>query len=93
MFTFEAPEPQLLQRFAFSFLTSVTGSRRNTSDGQPAQCHTIKDCAVGEYCIQQRCTYSLTSYHDAYGTGLEYNEATGLVRVIDPSKGTWTEST
>lgn len=87
VFTVESPEPQLLERFAFSFLTGVTGSQRN------GQCSTIKDCASGEYCIKQRCTFSLTSYHDAYGTGLQYDEKTGQTRVVDPSRGTWTEST
>jgi hypothetical protein len=35
----------------------------------------------------------MTTYHEAYGTGLQYDEATGIVNVVDPNKGTWTEST
>lgn len=93
MYSFENPQPQLLQRFAFSFLSGVTGKQRMAENGQPVQCQTIKDCASGEYCITQQCTTSLTTYHEAYGTGLQYDESTGFVKVVDPTKGTWTEST
>jgi hypothetical protein len=47
---------------------------------------------TGEYCIKQKCTASFTTYHEAYGTGLQYNEASGHVDVVDVTKGTWTES-
>ncbi|EPB83012.1 hypothetical protein HMPREF1544_10242 [Mucor circinelloides 1006PhL] len=93
VYSFENPQPQLLQRFAFSFLSGVTGKQRMAENGQPVQCQTIKDCASGEYCIKQQCTTSLTTYHEAYGTGLQYDESTGFVKVVDPTKGAWTEST
>ncbi|KAF1801387.1 Nicastrin-domain-containing protein [Mucor lusitanicus] len=93
VYSFENPQPQLLQRFAFSFLSGVTGKQRMADNGQPVSCQTIRDCVSGEYCIKQQCTTSLTTYHEAYGTGLQYDEATGRVHVVDPTKGTWTEST
>ncbi|KAK4512992.1 uncharacterized protein ATC70_003703 [Mucor velutinosus] len=93
VYSFQNPQPQLLQRFAFSFLSGATGKQRVADNGQPVQCQTIKDCASGEYCIKQQCTTSLTTYHEAYGTGLQYDESTGYVKVVDPTKGTWTEST
>lgn len=74
-------------------MSGVTGKQRAADNGQPVQCQTIKDCASNEYCIKQQCTTSLTTYHEAYGTGLQYDESTGFVKVVDPSKGTWTEST
>jgi hypothetical protein len=93
VYSFEQPHPQLLQRFAFSFLSGVTGKPRIGSDNQPVACKTIDDCAIGEYCIKQVCVSTITTYHEAYGTGLQYDESTGMVNVVDPSKGTFTEST
>lgn len=93
VYSFENPQPQLLQRFVFSFLSGVTGVQRLDPDNQPVSCENIKNCANGEYCIKQKCVSTLTTYHEAYGTGLKYDESTGFVRVVDPSKSTWTEST
>lgn len=93
VYSFENPQPQLLQRFVFSFLSGVTGKQRMGGDNKPVVCQTIKDCSTGEYCIKQKCVSTLTTYHEAYGTGLQYNEATGLIDIVDPKKGTWTEST
>lgn len=93
VYSFEQPKPQLLQRFAFSFLSGVTGKPRTGSDNQPVKCQTIDNCNAGEYCIKQVCVSTVTTYHEAYGTGLQYDEATGFVKVVDPKKGTFTEST
>ncbi|GAA5797439.1 hypothetical protein HPULCUR_002823 [Helicostylum pulchrum] len=93
VYSFENPQAQLLQRFAFSFLSGITGLERSGPDNQPVSCQTIKDCTNGEYCIKQKCVSTLTTYHEAYGTGLQYDESTGFVQVVDPTKGTWTEST
>lgn len=93
VYSFENPQPQLLQRFVFSFLSGVNGKQRLGSDNQPVSCQTIKDCASGEYCIKSKCVSTLTTYHEAYGTGLQYDESKGLVQVLDPTKGTFTEST
>ncbi|KAG0742219.1 hypothetical protein G6F57_010744 [Rhizopus arrhizus] len=87
VFSFKNPEPRLLPRFVFSFLSGVNGKTTNST------CATIQDCSTGEYCILQKCTKSLTNYHDAYGTGLEYDESKNIIKVVDPTKGTWTEST
>lgn len=35
----------------------------------------------------------MTRLHDAYGTGLEFNHDSGQWHVVDPTQGTWTEST
>lgn len=86
--SFENPQPQLIERFVFSFLSDMTGRARSGSN-----CQTIKDCQTGEYCIKSQCISTMTTYHEAYGTGLQYDEATGIVNVVDPNKGTWTEST
>ncbi|KAI8971483.1 Nicastrin-domain-containing protein [Mycotypha africana] len=93
--SFTYPQPQLLQRFVFSYLSDVTGKRRiqEGTANETVSCHTIKDCQMGEYCIKKKCTASFTTYHEAYGTGLQYDEVSGLIKVVDPSKGTWTEST
>lgn len=93
VFNFKNPQPQLLPRFAFSFLGGVTGVPRNDSSGQPAKCQTIGDCQSGEYCIKQQCVKTVTAYHDAYGTGLKYDESSGKLTVVDPTKAAWTEST
>lgn len=93
VYSFEQPKPQLLQRFAFSFLSGVTGKPRIGSDNQPVKCQTIDNCNAGEYCIKQMCVSTVTTYHEAYGTGLQYDEASGFVKVVDLSKGTFTEST
>ncbi|OAD77687.1 hypothetical protein PHYBLDRAFT_164583 [Phycomyces blakesleeanus NRRL 1555(-)] len=93
VFSFVNPQPQLLSRFVFTFLGDVTGTRRNNSDLGPSGCSTMQDCISGEYCIRKQCVSTMTAYHDAYGTGLTYNESTGKVSVTDPTKGTWTEST
>ncbi|KAI9264906.1 Nicastrin-domain-containing protein [Phascolomyces articulosus] len=90
VFSFRNPQPQLLPRFVFSFLADVT---RRQQVQNPTTCITIQDCNTGEYCIKQQCIQSFTNYHEAYGTGLAYDESTGKVRVIDPTKPTWTEST
>ncbi|KAF7729030.1 hypothetical protein EC973_005061 [Apophysomyces ossiformis] len=87
VFNFENPQPHLVARFAFSFLGGVTGIASDKS------CNTIQDCPSGEFCIKQKCTRTLTAYHSAYGTGLRYDDATGELHVVDPTKGTWTEST
>ncbi|KAI7901564.1 Nicastrin-domain-containing protein [Cokeromyces recurvatus] len=89
VYSFTNPQPDLLQRFAFNFLAGVTGKSSSSS----AHCYSIQDCKSGEYCIKQKCTASFTTYHEAYGTGLQYDESTNKVKVIDPTKGTWTEST
>ncbi|KAI9008995.1 hypothetical protein CLU79DRAFT_495930 [Phycomyces nitens] len=93
VFSFVNPQPQLLSRFAFTFLGDMTGIRRNTSELVSASCSTMLDCLSGEYCIKRQCVSTMTAYHDAYGTGLTYDESTGKVSVTDPTKGTWTEST
>lgn len=77
----------------FSYLSGITGKQTIDSDNKPVSCQTIKDCAGGEYCIKRKCISTLTTYHEAYGTGLQYNEATGRIDIVDPKKGTWTEST
>lgn len=87
VFNFRNPQPQLIPRFAFTFLADVTGVDQQRS------CQTIQDCSSDEYCVRQRCVKTFTAYHDAYGTGLKYDEDTGAIKVVDPTKGTWTEST
>lgn len=87
VFNVRNPQPQLIPRFAFTFLADVTGVDQQRS------CQTIQDCGSDEYCVKQRCIKTFTAYHDAYGTGLQYDEGTGEIKVVDPTKGTWTEST
>lgn len=87
VFNFRNPQPQLIPRFAFTFLADVTGVDQQRS------CQTIQDCDSDEYCVRQRCVKTFTAYHDAYGTGLKYDEDIGAIKVVDPTKGTWTEST
>ncbi|CDH57981.1 nicastrin [Lichtheimia corymbifera JMRC:FSU:9682] len=87
VFNVRNPQPQLIPRFAFTFLADVTGVDQQRS------CQTIQDCDSDEYCVKQRCIKTFTAYHDAYGTGLQYDEGTGEIKVVDPTKGTWTEST
>ncbi|KAI8136925.1 Nicastrin-domain-containing protein [Fennellomyces sp. T-0311] len=89
VFSFRNPQPQLLPRFAFTFLADITSHRSQTQK----PCSTIQDCDTGEFCIKQQCIRTFTNYHDAYGTGLAYDEATGKVHVVDRTKATWTEST
>ncbi|KAI8391220.1 Nicastrin-domain-containing protein [Radiomyces spectabilis] len=93
VYSFEDPMPQLVPRFVFSYLSGVTGTPRKDSQGQVVSCHQIQDCNPGEYCIKQKCVKTFTEYHPAYGTGLHYDEAEGKLGVVDPTKGTWTEST
>ncbi|ORY89548.1 Nicastrin-domain-containing protein [Syncephalastrum racemosum] len=88
VYDFVNPQPQLLPRFALSFLMGVTAVNETR-----ASCKTIRDCADGRYCIKGHCVRSLTNYHRAYGMGLDYDEGSGKVRVVDPTKATWTEST
>lgn len=85
--SFINPTPQILPKFVFKFLSGVNGKSSDTA------CTTASDCLTGEYCILKKCTKTLTRYHDAYGTGLEYDESENVVKVVDPTKGTWTEST
>ncbi|KAI7852402.1 Nicastrin-domain-containing protein [Circinella umbellata] len=89
IFSFRNPQPQLLPRFVFTFLADVT----SRSSPTPSSCATIQDCKQGEYCIKKQCVQTFTNYHDAYGTGLKYDESSGKVLVIDSTKSTWTEST
>ncbi|KAI9484451.1 Nicastrin-domain-containing protein [Zychaea mexicana] len=91
VFSFRNPQPQLLSRFVFTFLADVT--RRPQPQNPSSACTTIQDCHSGEYCVRQQCVQTFTNYHDAYGTGLSYDEATGEILVVDPTKPTWTEST
>ncbi|CEI91268.1 hypothetical protein RMCBS344292_05565 [Rhizopus microsporus] len=85
--SFQNPQPQLIPRFVLSFLSALNGKATDRA------CTTIQDCALGEYCIMQKCIKSLTNYHEAYGTGLQYDERKNVVKIVDPSKGTWVEST
>ncbi|KAI9323739.1 Nicastrin-domain-containing protein [Dichotomocladium elegans] len=87
VFNFGNPQPQLIPRFVFSFLADITSASKQGS------CQTVQDCGLGEYCIKQKCIRSFTAYHDAYGTGLQFDEAIGKLKVVDPTKSTWTEST
>ncbi|KAI8096192.1 Nicastrin-domain-containing protein [Halteromyces radiatus] len=89
------PQPQYIPRFVFSYLSGVTGTTRldQQQQQQPVKCNRIQDCQASEYCIRQKCVKTLTSYHPAYGTGLHYDETTGVLSVVDSTKGTYTEST
>ncbi|KAG2226839.1 hypothetical protein INT45_005804 [Circinella minor] len=89
IFSFRNPQPQLLPRFVFTFLADVTSRSSPTL----SSCATIQDCNQGEYCIKKQCVQTFTNYHDAYGTGLKYDESSGKVLIIDSTKSTWTEST
>ncbi|KAI8979952.1 hypothetical protein BDB01DRAFT_249429 [Pilobolus umbonatus] len=64
-----------------------------SKEGVEIECQTIKDCDGSEYCVNKKCVSTLTTYHEAYGTGLQYDEAMGRVFVVDSTKPTWTEST
>lgn len=88
VYDFGNPQPQLLPRFALSFLMGVTAVNETR-----ANCKTIRDCTSGQYCIKGQCVRSLTNYHRAYGMGLDYDEGSGKVTVVDPTKATWAEST
>ncbi|KAI9308939.1 hypothetical protein BJ944DRAFT_236529 [Cunninghamella echinulata] len=93
VYNFNNPQPRYIPRFVFSYLSGVNGSPRLNSNQQPITCTKITDCATGEYCIQQQCIKTITSYHPAYGTGLYYDESAGKINIIDNNKGTYTEST
>jgi nicastrin len=82
----------LLSLFAFNFLGDKTGVTR-LNGTSPASCQSIKDCQSNEYCIRRSCVKTFTRYHDAYGTGLEFDHTTGLFTVTDASQPTWSEST
>ncbi|KAI8365653.1 Nicastrin-domain-containing protein [Choanephora cucurbitarum] len=92
VFSFENPQTQLMSMFALNFLSDMNGQRREVQ-GQPISCHTINDCQSGELCIKKECTFSITAYHEAYGTGLQYDESAGRLYLVDPAKPAWTEST
>ncbi|RCI04076.1 hypothetical protein CU098_011379 [Rhizopus stolonifer] len=87
--SFENPQVQLIAKFAFSYLSGIHGKKSMNN----TLCKTIRDCDSSQVCIKQQCVASLTTYHEAYGTGLQYEESTGQVKVIDTTKATWTEST
>lgn len=93
VYSFNAPQPQVIPRFVFSFLAGITGTARLDQHQQPSACNRIQDCQAGEYCIRQKCISTMTSYHPAYGTGLQIDELTGKIVVTDSTKGTYTEST
>ncbi|SAM09515.1 hypothetical protein [Absidia glauca] len=93
VYSFNAPQPQFIPRFVFSFLAGITGTARLDQNQQPSACNRIQDCQAGEYCIRQKCVNTMTSYHPAYGTGLQIDESTGKIVVKDSTKGTYTEST
>ncbi|KAI8332555.1 Nicastrin-domain-containing protein [Chlamydoabsidia padenii] len=93
VYSFNSPQPQYIPRFVFSYLAGITGAARLDQHEQPTTCTRIQDCRAGEYCIRQRCITTMTSYHPAYGTGLNIDESTGKISVENGTKGTYTEST
>ncbi|KAJ2959748.1 hypothetical protein NQZ79_g4838 [Umbelopsis isabellina] len=82
----------LLSLFVFNFLGDKNGVTR-LNGTSPAACQSIKDCQSNEYCIRRSCVKTFTRYHDAYGTGLEFDHTTGLYTVTNASQPTWSEST
>ena len=51
-------------------------------------CHDFQN----QQCIQNQCTTTSVYFHDAYGTGLLYNQNTLVYSVVNSSKAVWTES-
>jgi hypothetical protein len=78
----------LITQFVFRYMYNITASSRGNACKQITDCNTD----AGQACIQGQCLSGMTKYHDAYGTGLEMLPS-GLFKVTDASKGTWTEST
>ena len=54
----------------------------------------VADCYdfQNQQCIQNQCTTTSVYFHDAYGTGLLYNQNTLVYSVVNSSKAVWTES-
>ncbi|CAG8600544.1 20451_t:CDS:10, partial [Dentiscutata erythropus] len=80
---FQYGQPGFLPTFAYNFLLSLNSSLNS--------CKVSTDCQNGEYCYGGKCANTVTRYHDAYGTGIQYNQD-GNAFVIDPIKATWVES-
>ncbi|KAI8929923.1 Nicastrin-domain-containing protein [Entophlyctis helioformis] len=79
-----------LPQYTFLALLNWTASARTPGNCSNPLC---QDPTSPYNCVANQCVLSMTQYHQAYGTGLAMDESTGAFRVVDPSKGTWTEST
>jgi hypothetical protein len=70
-----------------TFLANATAINRKDS------CKFSNECADEKnVCIQNQCVESMTRFHAAYGTGLEFNYNRGLFEVKDKTKATFVES-
>ena len=58
-------------------------------------CATTAACVngyPGYACVANKCLFSMTNYHRAFGTGLEYNGGKNVYGVTNGALGSWTES-
>ena len=82
--------------FLHRTMFSIHGNSSVSANGGFATCTTDADCPAGQLqlCLSSKCTSSLTRFHDAYGTGLEMDYATGSFKVTNlSSRSSWVEST
>eukprot|EP00842_Homolaphlyctis_polyrhiza_P001610 jgi/Hompol1/244/HPOL_000393-RA len=75
-------------------VNSTAKSIYTVAGGSAANAATINaNCTLANYVeIAGKCFLSLTRRHEAYGTGISYDGATGIYTVTDPSLPAWTES-
>ncbi|KAJ3193942.1 hypothetical protein HK101_003790 [Irineochytrium annulatum] len=86
VFTFGSA-PSYIPYFVHSLLTNATAVNRTGSCTNDTPAY-----GPNFFCLAGTCVQSLSFYHDAYGTGLEYNYGTGTFEVVDATKAAWTES-
>jgi nicastrin len=84
VFTFRGKS--LFSSFFEYFMANATAIEKSGT------CKKDTDCKDNGRCMNKQCINSMTRYHDAYGTGLDYNYESLKWFVADESKGSWTES-
>jgi hypothetical protein len=63
-----------------------------TSLSRLDECKNDRNCKENGLCIQGNCVQSTTHFHNAYGTGLEYNYDKNVWEVVNETKAAWVES-
>ncbi|KAJ3276233.1 hypothetical protein HDV01_005681 [Terramyces sp. JEL0728] len=73
--------------FIHNMMTNITAQNIG------GKCTKQTDCSGNQFCFLGSCIEAMTRYHDAYGTGLEFNYNSNQYEVVGTLNGTWTETT
>ena len=99
-FTFATSTPYV------AFLGRFLDHRLRDTSLPQKECTQTSDCSNGvsrkrrersslidqASCVLKQCVLSFSRFHDAYGTGIEWDYALQGFRLVDVSKPAWTQS-